>query len=151
MRFSVKPAVLVLVVGALLAGAFSLHRIHPKTCNYRNWRAPCHTSGVRVDWTDVSAFGIALAAAIAAGLIGGNRNRFTSASIGSMLKGKGRERFVGDELHQHYRNAPGNLAQSIFLATMKKLMQGGTPRLVAEEKVVKDLRKTYPNFTPLRH
>jgi hypothetical protein len=76
--FSVKHAILVLIFGGVIAGAFALHRLQPqahKTCNYKNWAAPCHTSGWSVDWTDVTAGGIVLVAAIAAGLIGGTRKK----------------------------------------------------------------------------
>ena len=151
MRFSVKPAVLVFLIGAVLVGAFSLHRIHPRTCSYRNWAAPCHTRGFHADWTDLSALAVVLGAAIAAGVTGGRRRRKASAGERRTLpKIAKRQRHVGDELRQHYRNPPGNLAQSIFLATMKSAMQGGTPRLEAEERVVKSLRETYPDFSPLR-
>ncbi len=82
--FSVKTAVLVLVFGAVVAGAFSLHRLQPqarKMCNYTNWQAPCHTSGWHVDYVDVTAGGLVLVAAVAGGLIVGNRSRRrTSAS-----------------------------------------------------------------------
>jgi len=76
--FSVKAAVLTLIFGAVVAGAFALHRLQPqahKTCNYKNWAAPCHTSGWHVDWTDVTAFAIVLGASVAAGLIAGNRHK----------------------------------------------------------------------------
>ena len=75
--FSVKTAVLVLVVGAILVGAFSLHRLqgsHPN-CHYRNWDAPCRTSGFHVNWTDISALGGVVVVAIAAGFIRGSRKR----------------------------------------------------------------------------
>jgi ABC-type uncharacterized transport system permease subunit len=79
--FSVKSAVLTLVIGAILAGAFSLHRLqgsHP-TCYYKNWAAPCRTSGIHADWVDISAAGVVVVAAIAAGVIGGSRKRKKSA------------------------------------------------------------------------
>jgi LPXTG-motif cell wall-anchored protein len=76
--FSVKTAVLVLVFGAVIAAGFSFHRLQPqahKTCNYKNWAAPCRTSGWHVDWTDVSAFVVVGVAAIGGGLIVGTRRR----------------------------------------------------------------------------
>ncbi len=83
--FSVKWAVWVLIVGVLAAGVFSLHRLQApsaKTCHYKNWTSPCHTSGWHADWTDISAFAIVLGAAAATGVIGGSRGRTrrTSAS-----------------------------------------------------------------------
>jgi hypothetical protein len=150
LRFSVKAAVLVLVVGALLVGAFSLHRIHPRTCNYRNWAAPCRTTGFHADWTDLSALFVVLGTAIAAGVIGGRRKASGARGVRLPKRATARQRHVGNELRQHYRKAPGNLAQSMFLATMKSVMQAGTPRVEAEERVVESLRKTYPDFTPLR-
>jgi hypothetical protein len=78
MGFSIKTAVLVLVFGAVLAGAFSLHRLQPrtrKTCNYKNWAAPCRTSGWHVDWTDVGAFIVVGVAAVGGGLVVGTRNK----------------------------------------------------------------------------
>jgi hypothetical protein len=79
--FSVKLAVWVLVIGGVLAGAFSLHRLqssHP-TCHYKNWTAPCRTSGIHADWVDISAVGVVVVAAIAAGVIGGSWKRKKSA------------------------------------------------------------------------
>jgi hypothetical protein len=150
--FSAKPAVLVLVVGAPLVGAFSLHRLHGqiRICNYRNWRAPCRTSGIHADWTDISALGVVVGAAVAAGVIGSKRK--ASAARGEELSktALARERRVGDELRRQYRKAPDNLAQNMFLATMSVVMREGTPLLEAEERVVESLRKTYPDFTPLR-
>ena len=76
--FSVKTAVLVLVFGAVIAAAFSFHRLQPqarKTCDYKNWAAPCRTSGWHVDWTDVGAFVVVGVAAIGGGLIVGTRKR----------------------------------------------------------------------------
>jgi ribose/xylose/arabinose/galactoside ABC-type transport system permease subunit len=86
--FSVKTAVLVLVFGVVIAAAFSFHRLQPqahKTCNYKNWAAPCRTSGWHVDWTDVSAFVIAGGAAIAGGLIVGSRNRKRSTAAAARV------------------------------------------------------------------
>jgi LPXTG-motif cell wall-anchored protein len=83
MGFSVKTAVLVLVFGAVIAAAFSFHRLQPqthKTCNYKNWAAPCRTSGWHVDWTDVSAFVVAGVAAIGGGLIVGTRKKRTTGA-----------------------------------------------------------------------
>jgi LPXTG-motif cell wall-anchored protein len=81
--FSVKTAVLVLVFGAVIAAGFSFHRLQPqahKTCNYKNWAAPCRTSGWHVDWTDVSAFVVVGVAAIGGGLIVGTRRRKRSTA-----------------------------------------------------------------------
>jgi hypothetical protein len=78
--FSIKTAVLVLVFGAVVAGAFSLHRLQPqahKICNYKNWAAPCHTSGWHVDWTDVTAGAAVLVASVGSGLIVGTRKKKT--------------------------------------------------------------------------
>lgn len=78
MGFSIKYAVLVLIFGGVIAGAFALHRLQPqarKTCNYTNWAAPCHNSGWSVDWTDVTAGGVVIVASIAAGVIGGTRKK----------------------------------------------------------------------------
>lgn len=76
--FSIKTAILVIVFGGVVAGAFSLHRLQPqahRTCYYKNWSSPCHTSGWHVDWTDVTAGGIVIVAAVGSGLIVGNRNK----------------------------------------------------------------------------
>jgi hypothetical protein len=76
--FSIKTAVLILVFGGVIAGAFALHRLQPqanRTCHYKNWTSPCHTSGWHVDWTDVTAGGVVIVAAVAGGLIVGNRNK----------------------------------------------------------------------------
>lgn len=78
MGFSLKYFVLVLIFGAVIAGAVSLHRLQPqasKTCNYKNWAAPCHTSGWHVDWTDVTLGGVVIVGSIAAGVIGGTRKK----------------------------------------------------------------------------
>lgn len=83
MGFSVKTAVLVLVFGAVIAAAFSLHRLQPqahKTCDYKNWAAPCRTSGWHIDWTDVSAFVVVGVAAVGGGLIVGSRKRKRSSA-----------------------------------------------------------------------
>ena len=74
MGFSIKTAVLVLVFGAVVAGAFSLHRLQPqvrKNCNYTNWAAPCHHSGWHADWADVTAGAVVLVASVGSGLIVG--------------------------------------------------------------------------------
>ncbi len=61
-----------------------------------------------------------------------------------------RQRHVGAEIDQHYRKADGSLAQGLFRGSMNILMQMGTPRLEAEEKVVTWIREDYADFTPLR-
>jgi hypothetical protein len=84
--FSIKTAVLVLVFGAVIAAAFSLHRLQPqahKTCNYTNWQAPCHTSGWHVDWTDVSAGVVVLVASVGSGLIVGTRTKKKTRKMSS--------------------------------------------------------------------
>lgn len=78
MGFSVKTAVLVLIFGGVIAGAFALHRLQPqakRTCNYTNWSSPCHTSGWHVDYTDVSAGVVVLIASVGSGLIVGTRSK----------------------------------------------------------------------------
>jgi hypothetical protein len=63
-----------------------------------------------------------------------------------------RQRHVAAELNKHYRKAPGNPTppQSQFLVAMNIYMQYGIPRLEAEERIVKSLRGTFPDFSPLR-
>jgi hypothetical protein len=76
--FSIKTAVLVIVFGAVVAGAFSLHRLQPqvrKNCNYKNWAAPCHHSGWHVDWADVIAGAAVLVASVGSGLVVGTRQK----------------------------------------------------------------------------
>jgi hypothetical protein len=76
--FSIKTAVLVLVFGAVVAGAFALHRLQPqvrKNCDYTNWSAPCYHSGWHVDWADVTAGAAALVASVGSGLIVGTRQK----------------------------------------------------------------------------
>ena len=83
MGFSLKTTVLVLVIGVVPVGAVSLHRLQPQAhriCYYKNWASPCHTSGWHADWTDITAFGVVLIAAIAAGVIRGNWKRKPSAA-----------------------------------------------------------------------
>jgi hypothetical protein len=80
--FSRKTAVPVLLVGVVMAAAFSLHRLQApahRICNYRNWQAPCHTSGFHADWVDIGAFGVVLVVAIAAGVIKGSWKRKPSS------------------------------------------------------------------------
>jgi H+/Cl- antiporter ClcA len=76
--FSFKYLILTLIFGGVIAGAFALHRLQPqahKTCNYKNWAAPCHTEGWSVDWTDVTAGGVVIVLAIGAGVAGGTREK----------------------------------------------------------------------------
>lgn len=76
--FSIKTAILVLVFGGVVALAFSLHRLQPqaaKSCNYKNWQAPCHQSGWHVDYTDVAAGVVVIVGAIGGGLFVGSRNK----------------------------------------------------------------------------
>jgi hypothetical protein len=61
-----------------------------------------------------------------------------------------RQRLVSVELREHYRKANGDLAQGMFLAVMNMDMQRGTPRVEAEIRVARSLRKEYPGFSPLR-
>ena len=78
MGFSFKYAILALIFGGVIAGAVALHRLQPqahKTCDYKNWAAPCHTSGWSVDWTDVTAGGVVIVAALAVGVIVGTREK----------------------------------------------------------------------------
>ena len=86
MGFSIKTAVLVLIFGAVIAGAFSLHRLQPqanRTCRYTNWSSPCHTSGFHVDYTDVSAGVVVLIASVGSGLIVGTRKKKKSRKMRS--------------------------------------------------------------------
>ena len=86
MGFSVKTAVLVLVFGAVVAGAFSLHRVQPqvrKSCNYANWAAPCHHSGWHVDWADVTAGAAVLVASVGSGLLVGTRQKKKTRKLSS--------------------------------------------------------------------
>lgn len=77
MRFSVWPALGVLLAGVVVVVAVHLHSLqgHNKTCHYQNWAAPCRTTSLYLDWFDAAFLAGAVGAAIAAGVIAGSRKR----------------------------------------------------------------------------